>query len=330
MVTLGLGRLLGLCHNKSNKPFRGGNMKQYLSLLKDVNDNGVVKSDRTGVGTKNVFGRQTRYDLSVGFPAVTTKKLNLNSVIHELLWFISGETNIEYLVKNNVNIWNEWPFRAYLKEIGQDIPAVGSEEWSNYLQEYVENIKTDHDFVLKYGKLGPVYGHQWRHWPGKNGDEIDQITELIDTLKNNPNSRRMIVSAWNVTDIEEMTKAGLPPCHSLFQFNVLEGKLNCQLYQRSADMFLGVPFNIASYSLLTMMIAQVVGLQPGEFVHTIGDAHIYLNHLDQVKLQLSRKPKKLPKMIINPNIKSIFDFKIDDFELVGYDPHPPIKAPIAV
>lgn len=305
-------------------------MKQYLDLLKDVNNNGIVKTDRTGVGTKNVFGRQTRYDLSKGLPIITTKKVNINSVIHELLWFLSGDTNIEYLVKNNVNIWNEWPFRAYLKSIGQVVPKVGSDDWNKYIAEYVDNIKNNHEFAQKHGKLGPIYGHQWRHWSNNRGEEIDQIVELIDILSNNPESRRMIISAWNVADIQEMTKAGLPPCHSLFQFNVIENKLSCQLYQRSADMFLGVPFNITSYSLLTMMIAHVVGLELGEFIHTIGDAHIYLNHVDQVKIQLERKPKKLPQMSLNPDVKSIFGFQIDDFKLEGYYPHPAIKAPIAV
>jgi len=305
-------------------------MRQYLELLKDVRDNGIVKSDRTGVGTKNVFGRQVRYNLEDSFPAMTTKKLYLRSVIHELLWFLQGDSNIEYLVKNDVHIWDEWPYRAYLQSTGQNIPDSNSEEWANGIKEYTDKIKKDHDFAVKYGYLGPIYGYQWRHWPDGKGGEIDQISELIETLKNNPDSRRIIVSAWNVADVKEMAKAGLPPCHSLFQFDVTDGKLNCQLYQRSADMFLGVPFNIASYALLTMMIAQVVGLKPGEFIHTLGETHIYLNHLEQVDMQLSRQPKDLPKMKINPNVKSIFDFKIEDFELEGYDPYPGIKAPIAV
>ncbi len=305
-------------------------MKQYLELLQDIKDNGVAKSDRTGTGTKSVFGRQIRFDLSQGFPAVTTKKLFLRGIIHELLWFLQGDSNIEYLVQNDVHIWDEWPYRAYLAAIGKSIPDSNSDEWRNGLQEFTEKIKTDHEFALKYGELGPVYGHQWRHWPDGKGGEIDQIADVVNTLKNNPDSRRIIVSAWNVADIQEMAKAGLPPCHSLFQFYVTDGKLSCQLYQRSADTLLGVPFNIASYALLTMMMAQVTGLQVGEFVHTFGDAHIYLNHLTQVDLQLSRQPKDLPKMIINPNVKSIFDFKIEDFTLEGYDPYPAIKAPIAV
>jgi thymidylate synthase len=305
-------------------------MRQYLDLLEDIKTNGVEKSDRTGTGTKSVFGRQMRFDLSEGFPAVTTKKLYLRAIIHELLWFLQGSSNIEYLVKNNVNIWNEWPFKAYLQTIGQTVPEPGSDEWNEKLAEFVENIKTDSEFAKKYGELGPVYGYQWRHWPDGKGGEIDQIQEAIDTLKTNPDSRRIIVSAWNVADIQEMAKAGLPPCHSLFQFYIADGKLSCQLYQRSADIFLGVPFNIASYALLTMMVAQVTGLKPGEFVHTLGDAHIYLNHLKQVDLQLSRDLRPLPTMKINPDVKSIFDFTIDDFELESYDPHPGIKAPIAV
>jgi len=305
-------------------------MRQYLDLLRDIDENGTVKTDRTGTGTKSVFGRQIRFDLSEGFPAVTTKKLFLRGIIHELLWFLQGNSNIEYLVKNDVHIWDEWPFKAFLESTKQEIPPVGSDEWNEKLKDFTEKVKTDHEFAVKYGELGPVYGYQWRHWPDGKGGEIDQITQAIDMIKNTPDSRRIIVSAWNVSDIEEMAKAGLPPCHSLFQFYVVDGKLSCQLYQRSADTLLGVPFNIASYALLTMMVAQVTGLEPGEFVHTFGDAHIYSNHAEQVKLQLSREPKPLPTMKINPEIKSIFDFTIDDFNLEGYDPYPAIKAPIAV
>jgi thymidylate synthase len=305
-------------------------MRQYLDLLRDIRDNGITKSDRTGTGTKSVFGRQMRFDLSKGFPAVTTKKLYMRSIIHELLWFLQGDSNLEYLAKNDVHIWDEWPYRAYLQSTGQAVPHSSSKEWQDGIKVFIEKIKTDHEFAVKYGELGPIYGYQWRHWPDGKGGTIDQIQELIDTLKNSPDSRRMIISAWNVADIKEMAKAGLPPCHTLFQFYVADGKLSCQLYQRSADTFLGVPFNIASYALLTMMIAQVTDLKPGEFVHTLGDTHIYLNHLEQVDLQLSRKPKKLPKMVINPNVKSIFDFKFEDFDLQDYDSYPPIKAPIAV
>jgi len=274
-------------------------MKQYLDLVKEVLENGNQKGDRTGTGTKSIFGHQLRFDLSKGFPMITTKKLHLKSIIHELLWFINGDTNISYLNKNGVKIWNEW--------------------------------------ANKDGDLGPVYGYQWRNW---NGDEIDQIKELISTLKNNPNSRRMLVSAWNPSVLPDTSKtfeenvasgkAALPPCHAFFQFYVNNGKLSCQLYQRSADVFLGVPFNIASYALFTMMVAQVCGYQAGDFIHTFGDAHLYNNHIDQVKLQLSRDTRPLPKMEINPEIKSIFDFKFEDFKLVDYDPHPHIKGAVAI
>ena len=274
-------------------------MKQYLDLVKEVLENGNQKGDRTGTGTKSIFGHQLRFDLSKGFPMITTKKLHLKSIIHELLWFINGETNISYLNENGVKIWNEW--------------------------------------ANKDGDLGPVYGYQWRNW---NGDEIDQIKDLISTLKSNPNSRRMLVSAWNPSVLPDTSKsfeenvadgkAALPPCHAFFQFYVNNGKLSCQLYQRSSDVFLGVPFNIASYALFTMMIAQVCGYQAGDFVHTFGDAHINNNHIEQVKLQLSRDTRPLPKMEINPEIKSIFDFKFEDFKLVDYDPHPHIKGAVAI
>ena len=264
-------------------------MKQYLELIETILEKGTKKEDRTGTGTTSVFGHQMRFDLSEGFPLVTTKKLHLKSIIHELLWFLEGDTNIKYLTDNGVKIWNEW--------------------------------------ADENGDLGPVYGAQWRSWKGANGKTIDQITEAIDMIKNNPDSRRIIVSAWNVGELDQMA---LMPCHAFFQFYVADGKLSCQLYQRSADTFLGVPFNIASYALLTMMIAQVTGLQLGDFVHTLGDAHIYSNHMDQVKLQLSRDLKELPTMKINPDVKSIFDFKFEDFELEGYNPHPHIKGAVAI
>ena len=299
-------------------------MKQYLDLLRHILDNGVKKDDRTGVGTISTFGYQMRFNLQEGFPLLTTKKVFLRGIIHELLWFLTGNTNIKYLVDNKVHIWDDWPYAVYKD----------SEEYNNETkEEFIEKIKTDDNFAKKWGDLGPVYGKQWRRWSTPDGKEIDQIADVIDQIKNNPNSRRLIVSGWNVSDIQGLIKGkkSAPPlCHSLFQFYVAGGKLSCQLYQRSADVFLGVPFNIASYSLLTMMIAQVCGLQPGEFIHTFGDVHIYLNHLDQVKEQLSRETKQIPKMKINPNVKNIDDFKHEDFELEDYNPHPPIKAPIAV
>jgi thymidylate synthase len=305
-------------------------MRQYLNLLQDIKDNGVKKMDRTGVGTISVFGRQLRFDLSKGFPAVTTKKLFMRGIIHELIWFLQGSSNIKYLVDNDVHIWDEWPYKHYLMEQGKEVPNSSSEEWKAGIKEFTEKIKTDDKFAKKWGELGPIYGYQWRNWPAPNGQHIDQIKKAIDTIKNSPDSRRIIVSAWNVADVDEMAKAGLPPCHLLFQFYVAGGKLSCQMYQRSADTFLGVPFNIASYSLLTMMMAQVCGLEPGDFVHTFGDTHLYLNHLEQVDEQLSRKPKPLPKMKINPKVKNIDDFKYEDFELTNYDPYPAISAPIAV
>lgn len=264
-------------------------MQQYHDLLRHVMDHGVDRGDRTGTGTRSIFGYQMRFDLQAGFPLVTTKRLHLKSIIHELLWFLQGSSNVRYLQENGVRIWNEW--------------------------------------ADEQGELGPVYGVQWRAWRGADGQTVDQISQVMESLRHNPNSRRHIVSAWNVADIEEMA---LPPCHLMFQFYVAEEKLSCQLYQRSADLFLGVPFNIASYALLTMMMAQVLGYEVGDFVHTFGDAHIYHNHFEQVKLQLAREPRALPQMQLNPAVESIFDFRYEDFELIGYDPHPTIKAPISV
>ena len=264
-------------------------MKQYLDLLNRIMTEGVQKEDRTGTGTSSVFGHQMRFNLEDGFPLLTTKKLHLKSIIHELLWFLQGDTNVKYLQENGVRIWNEW--------------------------------------ADENGDLGHIYGYQWRSWPDYNGGHIDQISEVIDQIKNNPDSRRIIVNAWNVADLGNMN---LPPCHMFFQFYVADGKLSLQMYQRSADTFLGVPFNIASYALLLMMMAQVTGLKPGEFIHTTGDTHLYVNHLEQVKLQLTREPRSLPKMKINPEVKSIFDFKYEDFELVDYDPHPHIAGKVAV
>lgn len=296
----------------------------YLNLLKDILKNGLYKDDRTKTGTKSVFGRQIRFDLAKGFPLLTTKKVFLRGIIHELLWFLQGESNIKYLVDNDVHIWDEWPYKWY----AQRMEKKGEKPLSK--EDFLQNIRDDKKFAKKWGELGPVYGVQWRKWKTPDGNEIDQITQVVEKIKKNPFDRRLIVSAWNVADIEEMAKAGLPPCHSLFQFYVLDGKLSCQLYQRSADMFLGVPFNIASYALLTMMVAQVTKLKPGDFIHTFGDAHIYSNHIEQVKEQLSREPRPFPTMKINPDVTDIFSFKFEDFKLEGYNPHPAIKAPVAV
>lgn len=264
-------------------------MKQYIDLLQHILNDGVRKGDRTGTGTLSVFGHQMRFDLTDGFPLLTTKKLHLKSIIHELLWFLQSDTNVRYLQENGVRIWNEW--------------------------------------ADEHGELGPIYGHQWRSWPDYNGGSIDQLSEVVRQIKETPDSRRMIVSAWNVADLPRMK---LPPCHLLFQFYVADGKLSLQLYQRSADTFLGVPFNIASYALLLQMVAQVTGLQPGEFIHTTGDTHLYLNHLEQAKLQISRTPRPLPRMVINPDVKNLFDFRYEDFQLENYDPHPHISAKVSV
>jgi thymidylate synthase len=286
----------------------------------------VFKEDRTGTGTLSLFGYQMRFDLAAGFPLVTTKKVHLKSILHELLWFIKGDTNIRYLVQNGVGIWNEWPYQSWLRQTGRDqTTEMYSPQWKAGLKQFVERIKSDADFAQQYGDLGPVYGRQWRNFEG-----VDQLAQVVDDIKANPDSRRLIVSAWNPRDIPVMAKSGLPPCHSLFQFYVSEGRLSCQLYQRSADVFLGVPFNIASYAILTMMIAQVTGLKLGDFVHTFGDAHLYTNHMEQIEEQLSRDTLPLPQLSINPKVNNLFDFVYDDFELLNYQCHAPISAPVAV
>ncbi|MDE2030854.1 MAG: thymidylate synthase [Patescibacteria group bacterium] len=304
----------------------------YLDLIKRIKNEGIKKTDRTGTGTISILGHQMRFDLSKGFPLLTTKKLPIKAIIHELLWFLRGDTNLKYLALNNVHIWDEWPYKAYLIKNNITVPKTGSDEWKSGIKEFIEKIKTDDSFAKEYGNLGPIYGYQWRNWPTPDGKHIDQLKNVIEQIKKSPDSRRMIVSAWNVADIEEMAKAGLPPCHCLFQFYVADNKLSCQLYQRSCDTFLGVPFNIASYALLTMIIAQITGLALGEFVWTGGDTHLYLNHLEQADIQLSRinDIRPMPTMKINPNKKEIEDFTIEDFELVDYNPHDAIKAPIAV
>lgn len=306
--------------------------ESYLDLLDHILKTGVEKTDRTGTGTRSLLGYQMRFNLEDGFPLLTTKKVPIKSIIHELLWFMRGDTNLKYLADNKVHIWDEWPYKAYLMRNNKEIPEINGEEWETGMQEFIEKIKSDEDFAKEYGNLGPIYGYQWRNWPAPNGEHIDQLQKVIEQIKNTPDSRRMIVSAWNVADIDEMAKAGLPPCHCLFQFYVADGKLSCQLYQRSCDTFLGVPFNIASYALLTMIMAQITGLKPGEFVWTGGDVHLYSNHLEQAQLQLSRRSeiRPMPTMKINPDKKKLEDFTIDDFELIDYNPHDAIKAPIAV
>lgn len=301
----------------------------YEDLLSKILTEGSKKTDRTGTGTLSVFGAQMRFDLSKSFPLITTKKVFTRLIIEELLWMLDGDSNIERLVKNNVHIWDEWPFKHYLMENNLEIPEVNSAEWNSKMHEFTDKVASDHDFAVKWGELGPVYGYQWRHWPTIDGGEVDQISKALDQIKNSPDSRRIIVSAWNAADIDEMAKAGLPPCHALFQFYVADGKLSCQLYQRSCDMFLGVPFNIASYSFLTYMMAQQAGLEPGEFVWTGGDCHIYLNHVDQVKEQISREARPYPTLKLN-KAKDLFSYEAENFEFENYDPWPSIKAPIAV
>lgn len=312
----------------------------YLNLLTHILENGVKKEDRTGTGTISVFGYQMRFDLNQGFPLLTTKRIPFKLLVaSELLWFIKGDTNIRYLLQHNNHIWDEWAFEKFVKSdeyTGPDMTDFGrrattDEEFAKVLDEQMndfnEKILTDDEFASKYGDLGPVYGKQWRSWPSANGETIDQLTKVIEMIKTNPDSRRLIVSAWNPAEVDEMA---LPPCHTLFQFYVTNGKLSCQLYQRSADVFLGVPFNIASYALLTHLIAHECGLEVGEFVHSFGDAHIYLNHLEQVNEQLSREPRTFPTLKINPEVKSVFDIELNDLTIEGYNPHPTIKAPVAV
>ena len=307
-------------------------MRQYHDLLRHILDHGEERADRTGVGTIGVFGHQMRIDLAAGFPLLTTKKMAVKAIVHELIWFLSGDTNIKYLVDHDVKIWNEWPFDDYLvaNRLTEKFPRY-SPEWHAELETFVGKVKADAAFAKQWGELGPVYGKQWRRWQGSDGKVYDQIGEAIKQIKQNPSSRRILVSAWNVADIYNHTKSAPPLCHTLFQFYVTgDGRLSCQLYQRSADVFLGVPFNIASYSLLTCMIAQVCGLKPGEFIHTFGDLHIYKNHLDQVNEQLSREPRPLPILRLNPERKAIEEFTFEDIVFENYDPHPAIKAPIAV
>jgi thymidylate synthase len=298
-------------------------MKQYLDLLQRILDEGVDKADRTGVGTRSIFGHQMRFDLAQGFPLLTTKKVNFPAVVHELLWIVAGDTNIRYLVRNNVNIWNEWPFQAWLEAEGlaAQFPKY-TPAWSGKMKEFVAKVRDDEAFATRWGDLGPVYGAQWRNFHGR-----DQLAEVVDGIRRNPDSRRLIVSAWNPPQLEAMA---LPPCHVLFQFYVAQGKLSLQMYQRSCDVFLGVPFNIASYALLAHLVAHVTGLQPGHFVHTLGDAHLYRNHLDQARLQLTREPRPLPRVGLDPAVKSLEAFRPEHIQLQGYDPHPWIPAPVAV
>lgn len=317
----------------------GYRMKQYLNLAQHILDHGFTKEDRTGVGTKSIFGYQMRFDLQKGFPLLTTKRVAFRLIKSELLWFLKGDTNIRYLLEHNNHIWDEWAFERYVESDdykGPDMTDFGirslddeafNELYQDEMTKFRDKILNDSDFAEQYGSLGNVYGAQWRSWPSAKGGNIDQIKNVIESIKNNPDSRRHIVSAWNPDEIEEMA---LPPCHTLFQFYVADGKLSCQLYQRSADVFLGVPFNIASYALLTHLIARETGLEVGEFVHTFGDAHLYLNHMEQINKQLSRGTKELPQLVLNEEKESIFDFEVDDITVVGYDPHKGIRAPIAV
>jgi len=317
------------------------NENEYLSLLKHIKANGARKTDRTGTGTISVFGYQMRFDLQEGFPLLTTKRVAFKSIVSELLWFIKGDTNIRYLLQNNNNIWNEWAFKKWVESpeyTGPDMTNFGlraqtdeafNEQYQAQMDIFKQRVLNDDEFARKYGELGNVYGKQWRRWETSRGETIDQLANVIQEIKRNPDSRRLIVSSWSPEDVTPQRSA-LPPCHTLFQFYVADGKLSCQLYQRSGDTFLGVPFNIASYALLTHMIANECGLEAGEFIHTLGDAHIYLNHLEQIDIQLEREPKALPTLKLNPDVPSVFEFEVDDVVLEGYHPHPKIKAPVAV
>jgi thymidylate synthase len=298
-------------------------VQPYLDLLRRILDEGKEKADRTGTGTRSIFGHQMRFDLAEGFPLLTTKRVNFPAIVHELLWIVAGDTNIRYLVENNVNIWNEWPFQGWLRATGQEAAfPMYSAAWKAKMAEFVGHVKSDGAFAQQWGSLGPVYGAQWRDFQG-----VDQLKAVVEEARRNPDSRRLIVSAWNPPQLPAMA---LPPCHVMFQFYVAEGKLSCQMYQRSCDVFLGVPFNIASYSLLTLMVAQAAGYRPGEFVHTLGDAHLYVNHLEQARLQLSRTPRRRPRVELEPSVQDIDAFRFEDVKLLGYDPHPPIAAPVAV
>ena len=299
----------------------------YEGLLRDVFENGTYKSDRTGTGTRSVFGRQIRFDLSEGFPLITTKKVGIRLILVELLWFLMGDSNIRYLLQHNVHIWSAWPFEDYLLETYQPLPEPNSDLWKRQMAKYEQQVIDDEDFAREYGDAGPIYGVQWRSWEGPNGEKYDQISDVVRQLKDNPDSRRILVSAWNLPDLPKMS---LMPCHALFQFYVADGKLSCQLYQRSADMFLGVPFNIASYALLVHMLAEQCDLEVGDFIWTGGDTHIYSNHFEQVELQLSREPRAVPRLVIKRKPESIFDYKIEDFEVVDYRPHPAIQGDVAV
>ncbi len=305
--------------------------RHYLDLLTRIRDEGDEKGDRTGTGTRSVFGPQMEYDLREGFPLLTTKKIALGTVATELCWMLKGDRNLRYLVERNCNIWNEWPFVSYLERTGQVIPAQGTDEWKSAMADYVEAVKVDDNFAEEYGDLGPVYGYQWRHWPNDTSEGIDQLAIAQDTIRYNPNSRRNIVSAWNVGELNAMSESGLPPCHMMYQFYVSKnGELDMKLYQRSADMFLGVPFNMAQYAMLLTMMAQTTDTTPRRLVHTFGDAHIYSNHFDQVNMQLERTPFAAPQVHLNPDVKEIWDFEPEDISIEGYEHHPAIRAQVAI